>query len=115
MTNAEVGKRIYNRRQELGLTVGELAERLGLAKSTISRYEHGTIEKIKMPVIESIARALGVNPSWVVGKSADKYEKQADDALKLTSAQVELVNAVEGLTEDRVRFYARMIKELESK
>ena len=32
MTNAEVGTRIYDRRQELGMTVGELAERLGLAQ-----------------------------------------------------------------------------------
>lgn len=37
-------------------------------KSTIHRYENGKINTIKIPVVESIALALNVNPSWIVGK-----------------------------------------------
>ena len=67
--NREIGKRIEARRKEKGLTLKELAEIVGVAGSTILRYENGEIKKIKLPVIESIAKALGVDPAWLVLKS----------------------------------------------
>lgn len=67
--NKEIGKRIEMRRKEKGLTLKELAEIVGVASSTILRYENGEIKKIKLPVIESIAKALGVDPAWLVLKS----------------------------------------------
>jgi len=69
MTNIEIGIRIANRRSALGLTMDEVAQRIGVAKSTIQRYEKGQIQKIKLPVIESIATALGVNPDWIIGNT----------------------------------------------
>ena len=72
MTNAEIGFRISSRRKELNMTMDDLAQKVGVAKSTIQRYEAGKIEHIKMPVIESVANALSVNPCWLIGKSEDK-------------------------------------------
>lgn len=69
MTNAEIGIRIAERRNELGLTMDEVAQKIGVAKSTIQRYEKGQIKKIKLPVIESIAAALFVNPDWLIGNT----------------------------------------------
>lgn len=68
-TNEAIGKRITEARENFGITRKELAEKVGVAASTITRYEKGTIENIKMPVIEAISRALQVNPMWVIGKS----------------------------------------------
>lgn len=70
-TPQEIGLRIEQRRKELGLTLNDVAEDIGVARSTIQRYEKGKIEKIKLPVIEAIANALKVNPAWVVYKSKD--------------------------------------------
>lgn len=72
MTNVEIGKRIAERRDELGLTVDYIAQEIGVNKSTISRYERGSINKINLVVIGAIARVLGLNPSWIVGKSSDR-------------------------------------------
>lgn len=69
MENKIIGRRIENRRKELGLTLDDVAQEIGVAKSTIQRYEKGTIEKIKLPVIEAIARVIYVNPAWLCGKS----------------------------------------------
>jgi len=65
----EIGRRIKLARTDRGLTQGDIAQSIGVAVSTVQRYETGSIEKIKMPVIEAIARALKVNPAWLLGKT----------------------------------------------
>lgn len=77
MDNKKIGLRIEQRRKARGLTLEAIAEEIGVAKSTIQRYEKGTIEKIKLPVIEAIARVLNVNPAWICYKS-DKMERDLD-------------------------------------
>ena len=69
MTNTEIGNRIKYARDLRGATLDDIAKKVGVTKSTIQRYENGKINTIKIPVVESIAIALNVNPSWIVGKS----------------------------------------------
>ena len=69
MDGKKIGARIEQRRKNLGMTLDNIAQEIGVAKSTVQRYEKGTIEKIKLPVLESIARALDVNPAWLCFKS----------------------------------------------
>lgn len=73
MTNIEIGKRIQDARKHNNATLEEIAKKVGVTKSTIQRYENGKIEKIKLPVITSIAKALDVNPNWLIGKSDQKH------------------------------------------
>ena len=72
ISNIEIGRRLEDRRLELRLTMDEVANMVGIAKSTVQRYEKGKIGKIKLPVIESFASALNVNPNWLIGKSNEK-------------------------------------------
>ncbi len=88
LSNTEIGTRIENRRNSLGLTLDEVANQVGVAKSTIQRYEKGQIKKIKLPVIESIASVLEVNPDWLIGNTDNptiimrsKYYDSNDEAL----------------------------------
>lgn len=67
--NAIIGERLKQVREEKGLTQEELANSLGLHKSTIQRYETAKIEKIKLPVIDAIAQELDVNPEWLSDKT----------------------------------------------
>jgi len=71
MGNSIVATRMQQRREQLGLTLDDIALEIGVARSTIQRYEKGTIEKLKLPVIEAIANVLQVDPAWLVGKSDD--------------------------------------------
>lgn len=79
MENKKIGIRIEQRRKEKGMTLDDIAQEIGVAKSTVQRYEKGTIEKIKLPVLEAIARVLDVNPAWLCFKSEVmepvKYER----------------------------------------
>ncbi len=86
MGNAIIGQRIEQRRKSLGLTLDDVAQEIGLAKSTVQRYEKGTIETIKLPVIEAIAKILKVNPSWLCGKTEDmELEEQKTNNWPLPS------------------------------
>lgn len=75
MTNIEIGTRIKMTREEKNYTLEDIAKELGMNKSTIQRYESGVVEKIKLPVVDAMARFLGVNPAWLIGKSDEKALK----------------------------------------
>ena len=60
MTNKEIGERIRDTRKSMGKTLEDIAVEIGVARSTIQRYETGQIDKIKLPVVSAIADALGV-------------------------------------------------------
>lgn len=80
-TNKEIGDRIKFRREELNMTLMDVALRVGVASSTIQRYESGNVDKLKLPVLESIAKALSVNPEWLVFKSDQKNESSNSGAV----------------------------------
>lgn len=69
MGNSVLGNRIKQKRIELQMTQGDIADQIGVAISTVQRYEKGQIDKIKLPVVEAIARVLGVSPEWLIGKT----------------------------------------------
>lgn len=81
MGNYEIGHRIEHRRKQLGLTLDDIASDIGVARSTVQRYEKGSIEKIKLPVVEAIARVLDVSPAWLCCKSDNMYAPQSPVAL----------------------------------
>lgn len=92
MTPKEIGMRISATREDVGITRKELAERIQVAASTITRYEKGTISKIKIPVIGAIARALNVNPLWIIGESEYKsINAMRIKAIELNEHEEELI------------------------
>ena len=100
MKHKEIGKRIHERRSEVNVSAAELAERLSMSKATIHRYESGEIKRIKLPVIESIARELRCNPSWLLGKSEIKEERKVtwrDDVAVLLHEIAEYIGSRSGL------------------
>lgn len=92
MEYADTGARIKMRRKSLGLSAVELAERLSMSKATIHRYENGDIKNIKLPVVESIARELNVNPLWLIGKSEDMASA---NSAELTDRHMSIENVID--------------------
>lgn len=62
-----IGERIKERRKELGISVDELAEKLGKNRATIYRYESSDIEKLPTTVLEPLSEALRTTPSYLMG------------------------------------------------
>lgn len=63
----EMGERIKERRLAMNLTQEELAQKLGLQKSAIAKYENGRVENIKRSVISKMADILECTPSYLMG------------------------------------------------
>ena len=76
--NRLIGMRIKLRREQLKFTLKDVADKVGVAPSTILRYENGTFDRIKLPVLLKISDALFVNPAWITGKSDDAGTSEYD-------------------------------------
>lgn len=66
MTTEQMGARIAAARRAQNLTQQQVADRIQVTKSTISRYESGEIRRPKFPVLTAIAEVLGVSPVWIL-------------------------------------------------
>lgn len=69
----EMADRIKQRRLAMGYTQEELAEKLGLQKSAIAKYENGRVENIKRSVISNMATVLECSPTYIMGWDEDYY------------------------------------------
>jgi len=63
----EIGKKIKKRRIEMHLTMNEVAKKTGVSEATVSRWESGDIANMRRDKIVSLAKALQVSPSYIMG------------------------------------------------
>ena len=78
LTPKEVGKRIKERRNEIGISMPELGRRVGVNKSTIQRYETDGVNPNRSMIINGLAEALQTTPEWLTGLSEEKEVKDED-------------------------------------
>lgn len=94
--NSIFSERLKKRRQEVGMTAGELAKRTGISRATIHRYENGQIKNIRLPSIESIAFQLQVNPDWLLGKTDNQRERTGDNLKDVKHIITALARSIRG-------------------
>lgn len=58
---------VRKRREELGLTLEEVGDAVGVSKATIQRYESGNIKNIRRDKINALAKVLRVSPGYLMG------------------------------------------------
>lgn len=75
-TNEEIVTIIENRTKEKGLSISELARRVDMAKSAISRYFNRTRE-FPLNKVDDFAKALDLESAYILGFS--KEETQFSD------------------------------------
>ncbi|OOF49684.1 transcriptional regulator [Rodentibacter genomosp. 1] len=62
-TDRLIGKRIQQKRKELGFSASELSEQIGIAQQQLSRYERGE-NKINVAHLVEIATTLNTEIGW---------------------------------------------------
>ena len=67
MAASITGERIKQRRKEIGLSVDILAERVGVSRATMYRYENGDIEKVPVNHLRPLAKVLNTSVSYLMG------------------------------------------------
>lgn len=89
---------IKKKRIEKGLTMKELAEKVGVSEATISRWESGEISNMKHKGIILLADVLGISPNVIMGWEEPEIEENekvkilAREANDLTDVQIDLIN-----------------------
>ena len=63
----EIMERMKYRREELDMSYQTLADKVGISKSTLQRYETGNIKNMPIDKLEAVANALNVSPSYLMG------------------------------------------------
>ncbi len=62
----EFKDKIKTRRQELGMTLEELAAKVGVRAATVSRWESGEIKNVRRDKIKLLADALQVSAAYLM-------------------------------------------------
>src|SRR5215212_9757869 len=73
----DIGRRIRDVREDLGMPAAELARRVGVAPNTVWRYESGEREP-SMAMLEKIARALRTQPAELLREPSPSAEALSD-------------------------------------
>ena len=63
----DLGEKIKDLRTRNDLTLEELGNIIGVGKSTIRKWENGTIANMRRDKIKKVADALGTTPAYLMG------------------------------------------------
>lgn len=67
----QINKELKKRRMELGITMKEVADIVGVSEGTISRWESGDISNMRRDKIALYAKALLVTTNFIMGIDDD--------------------------------------------
>lgn len=63
---SEIGDLIYQRRKALNLTLEDVAQAVGVGRSTVRKWEKGMIKSIRSDKLQSLADVLHISPAMLV-------------------------------------------------
>ncbi|MCM1262199.1 MAG: helix-turn-helix domain-containing protein [Butyrivibrio sp.] len=92
-------ERIHERRIEKGITLAQIAERLGVTEATAQRYECGSIKSIPYECMCAYGEILNCSPAYLMGweDDSDSYDS-ANNIHSLEVQQLPLLeNAAHGM------------------
>lgn len=105
MTSMTMGEKIYALRKEKDMTLTELGDKVGVAASTVRKWEKGFIENVRRDKIKSLADALDTTPGYLMGW--DEPEEEVKPKLR-SVARLEEIDITEEEDED-IRDYIELI------
>lgn len=88
----KVNEIIKKRRKELGLTLKDVAQELGVSESLISRYESNDVKNMGIDKITPLAKVLKCSPAYLMGWTEEKPQPESNfDKIKSQLTPEELV------------------------
>lgn len=79
MEEMTIYERIKNRRKQLGISVDDVADALGVSRATIYRYESAEIEKVPASIIDKLAAVLQTTPAYLMTWTDDPSMRYYED------------------------------------
>ena len=106
----EIGKKMFLRRKELGLTLEEVGQAVGVGKSTVRRWENGMIKNMGRDKIAALAKVLQISPVDLVpaAESIRTEDEERLEALHQNPALGLLFDRSRKMSHDDVEFMLQM-------
>ena len=101
-----MAQRIKALRSEKGLTLEQVADIVGVGKSTVRKWETGMIANMKRDKIASLANALGTTPEYLMGWD----QKNSPNEVQLTEGEMVLINLFRRVPEEHQKMVLQMIQ-----
>lgn len=114
-----IGQRIKYLREREGISQIELAEKIGVSKQNLYKYENGIITNIPSDKIEAIASALNTTPAAVMGwdnpaSSEDDELQEYLEELKNRPEMKMLFKTAKNSTKEEIEKTVKIIEALRS-
>lgn len=105
-----MGERIRILREQSGLTMEQLGEKIGVQKSAIKKYENGTVENIKRSTIKTMASIFGVSPSYLMfGEEIEEKNAPAIIPDPERDKMIDLFSTLSPENQSRLLDYAQVL------
>lgn len=96
------GERLRKIRIARNIGARELAEAVGLNKTTLYRYEIGYFNSIKESTLEELAKHLSVDKDYLAGKTDTRISLDTLKTLSKKNEKIE-IHSIIGLTKDLIK------------
>lgn len=106
-----IGQRIKMLREEKGYTQDELAASINTTKQTVYKYENEIVTNIPSDKIETMARYLGVTPTYLMGwEDRNDYLIEVNDNEKLL---IECYRSMDSSLNERLMAYIKKLMDIQ--
>jgi transcriptional regulator with XRE-family HTH domain len=106
-----MAQRIKALRQEKGLTLEQVADVVGVGKSTVRKWETGMIANMKRDKIADLAKALGTTPAYLMGwKEEDEEKNDSPTEPQLSEGEKALLDLFNRVPKDQQQLVLQMIR-----
>ena len=82
---------IKNRRKELGITLEDIGNYVGVSKGTVQRWETGGISNMRRDRIKKLSEILKISPDMLLG---DAEEKQTEENSTAATVKIPVIGTV---------------------
>ena len=111
----EMAKRIKELRTAKGLTLEQVADIVGVGKSTVRKWETGMIANMKRDKIALLAKALSTTPAYLMGWKEEETKKDSPTEIQLSEGEKLWLDLIRKMPEDfRQRTYEMIRTALDS-
>lgn len=90
---------LKNRRKELGLTLSQIADKMGVSEATVQRWESGNIKSLRQERIGPLSEILRISPAVLMGWADDEVTSPSPRP-PITSKEEELLALHRQLNEE---------------
>ena len=105
-----MAQRIKELRQERGMTLEQVADIVGVGKSTVRKWETGMIANMRRDKIAALAKALGTTPAYLMGWKEDDEDKKSPDKQELTEGEKALLELFRKVPKEQQGLVLQMIQ-----